>query len=218
MPDAIQDLQFQLQKMQDKMRVIEMERGTIPRALSPFQAKTNARARTFAGTWTPQALFGIHMAICVDTRDPWKMGRIMVYCPVVHSLKGAILMTESSLPWAMPCSSFGSLDDMGGVFVPPEGSTVLIMFEGGNRESMFYVGSTWLPRRLSVATSAKDFTPQREMVRWGGEGGGKRASDVRSPQLPDHLLPPWNNESYFGNDLKPTAEFVIKADYKQEFK
>lgn len=205
----IKDLQYQINELQDKLFVIEKERGTIPKALSPFVSQTRAAARTFGRAWAPQALYGVHMAVCVDTRDPWKAGRILVYCPIIHNVRNAYYLSESNLTWAMPCSSFGSLDEVGAVFVPPEGSTVLIMFEAGNRNSLFYIGATWLPRRASVSSSEDDFTPFRETYRWSGSPGS-RASDIKN-QLPDHLLPPWNNESYYGNDLKPTSELDIVA-------
>jgi hypothetical protein len=217
MSNIIDDLQYKLEELQEKIYTIERERGNIPRALSPFIKKQRAASRVFGKAWSPQALFGIHMAVCVDTRDPWKMGRILVYCPIIHNLRKTQVMSESTLHWAMPCSAFGSLDEVGSVFIPPEGSTVLILFEGGNRDSLFYIGCTWLPKRTDEISSSAGFTPLRERYRWSGSPG-TRARDVRN-QDPSHLLPPWNNESYFGNDYTVSSgpagsesDVTIQAD------
>lgn len=203
----IDDLQHSIHELREKISNLEKERGSIPKSLTPFNRSIKATARTHGRAWVPLPLYGIHLGVCVDTRDPWKMGRIKVYCPVVHNLKRAKYLSESTLDWVMPCSSFGGIDDVGSVFVPPEGSAVLIMFENGNRESMYYVGSTWVPKKADPEINNSDFSPQRERYRWGD--GSRRNSDIKNG-LTDSLLPPFNNESYFGNDLKP--EGTLTAD------
>jgi len=114
----IHTLQNELEQLKDKIYNLEKERGSIPKSLTPFNRSIKATARSFGRAWIPLPLYGIHLGVCVDTRDPWKMGRITVYCPVVHNLKISQYMTETSLPWARPCSAFGAIDDMGSIFIP----------------------------------------------------------------------------------------------------
>ena len=209
MSSIIADFQYRIQQLEDKIFALEREKGNIPKTVSPFAKKEKAAAKLFAKPWSPQALHGVFTGICTDTRDPWKMGRIQVYCPIIHNLRNALVLSESTLSWARPCSAFGSLDETGSVFIPPEGSLVLIMFEGGNRESLFYIGSTWIPKRADQETEKFAFTPFREQYRWEGSPG-IRGSDIRN-QRPDHLMPPWNNESYFGNDysVSTSSDFEL---------
>lgn len=195
---VIDTLQYDLDQLKDKIYNLEKERGSIPKSLTPFNRSIKATARSFGRAWVPLPLYGIHLGVCVDTRDPWKLGRITVYCPVVHNLKEAKYMTETSLPWARPCSAFGALDDVGSIFIPPEGSVVLLLFEAGHREAPFYIGSTWLPKKSDSSNDESNFSPDRETQRWGK---GKRNNDIKTGE-PDSLFPPWNNESYYGEDLQ----------------
>lgn len=194
----INTLQYEVEQLKDKLYNLEKERGSIPKSLTPFNRAIKASARTAGRAWAPLPLYGIHLGVCVDTRDPWKMGRITVYCPVVHNLKTASYLTETSLPWARPCSAFGAIDDMGSIFIPPEGSVVLILFEAGHREAPFYIGSTWIPKKSDASKDESDFTPEREISRWSS---GKRNSDIKTGET-NSLFPPWNNESYYGEDLQ----------------
>ncbi len=183
------DVVYQLEQLQSKIYTLEKERGNIPKAVSPFISKVKATTRTFGRSWSSQALYGVHLGVCVETRDPWKAGRIMVYCPIVHNIRDSKELSESTLTWARACSSFGSLDEVGSSFVPPEGSVVVIMFEGGNRDSMYYLGSTWVPSRANLVNTADDFTPAKETTRWQNVFPGIRESDVKTG-TPNHLLPP----------------------------
>lgn len=203
----IDDLNYEIGVLRSKIHNLEKERGSIPKALTPFNRNIKAATMAQGRAWTPMPLYGVHLAICVDTRDPWKDNRIMIYCPVIHNLKNSSFLSESTLDWASPCSPFGSIDDVGCCFIPPEGSTVLIMFEGGDRSSPYYIGSTWIPAKADPETDEGDFSPSRERYRWGS--GGQRNGDVKNGKI-NSLFPPWNNESYYGDDLKP--EGTLTAD------
>ena len=83
--------------------------------------------------------FGMCTALCVDTLDIWKNNSVRWYSPLFHSQK----LTVDQLPWADPVTNTGGFDDCGGSWVPPAGSTVCIMFENGNRNAPYYIGTTW---------------------------------------------------------------------------
>ena len=207
----INDLQYEIDELKEKIFNLEKERGNIPKALTPFKRSERAAARAHGRAWVPMPLYGAHLGVCVETRDPWKMGRIMVYCPVIHNLRNsADNLNESDLTWASPCSAFGSIDDMGAIFIPPEGSAVVLIFENGHRDSIYYLGSTWVPKKSSPGNDKYAFNPQRESHRWGG----RRDGDVETG-LTNSLLPQWNNESYYGNDLKPEGSFSVVAQDTQ---
>src|SRR6516162_9189831 len=81
------------------------------------------------------AYFGIHLALCVDTRDPLKQNRVKYFSPVLDiplqysavtfpdGTVGPSQATKiSELDWAYPISSMGGFDDTGLSWVPPAGS------------------------------------------------------------------------------------------------
>src|ERR1700753_2026451 len=74
-----------------------------------------------------EQMFGMYTALCVETKDVWKQNRIRFFCPLFHDPSSPI----KSLPWAWPISSMGGFDDSGLSWVPPAGSTVCLIFEGG---------------------------------------------------------------------------------------
>jgi hypothetical protein len=215
----LDEMLYDINKLKDKIHSIELERGRIPKALTPFNRALKVDSVLSKSGRPIVPLYGIYMGVCVDTRDPWKIGRIMVYCPIIHNLRQEGV-SESNLSWASPCSPFGAIDDVGCTFIPTEGSTVLLMFQGGDRESVFYIGTTWIPKKADPSNNVYAFNPQREGYRWSS---GNRNSDIKTG-LKDSLMPPWNNESYYGNDLSPKesdqtqdsgGEYIIAASDTQ---
>jgi hypothetical protein len=107
---------------------------------------------------------------------------------------------------------------MGSVFIPPEGSVVALMFQHGSRDSIYYIGCTWMPKRDDSSTSDTNFTPDRETYRYDV---GARNGDIETG-IKDNLLPPWNNESYYGKDLSPAGSsdgaIEITADDSQNIR
>src|SRR5262245_49793451 len=53
--------------------------------------------------------FGLYTALCIETIDIWKQGRVRFFCPLYHDPSIDI----KSLPWAYPVSAFGGFDDCG---------------------------------------------------------------------------------------------------------
>ena len=86
-----------------------------------------------------EAISGVYLGYCCDTLDIYKQNRIRFFCPLLHNADTPV----NNLPFAMPISNFGGIDDCGGNWIPPAGSTVALLFEGGNRQSPYYIGTVW---------------------------------------------------------------------------
>jgi hypothetical protein len=99
---------------------------------------------------------GMHLALCVDTRDPLKQNRVKWFSPVIHTgLKysqkalytgqpGESQATKvDDLDWAWPISSMGGFDDCGLNWVPPPGSMLCLTFLHDDPQMVFYIGTTW---------------------------------------------------------------------------
>ncbi len=154
-----------------------------------------AESRTKGG----EGSFGLYLGYCVDTLDVYKQNRIRFFCPFMHQPRTVV----SSLPFAMPISPMGGIDDSGSNWIPPAGSTVALLFEGGDRLSPFYIGTTWT--RLNG-------NPIGGVGQQGGFYGvpmqeyfnlyqGRRGGYLCGPNNGTQLLPPWNTESYNGFDI-----------------
>lgn len=86
-----------------------------------------------------EILNGIYRGVVESISDPLQLGRIkariiQVYGPPQNT-------STADLPWALQCSMFGGGNDYGTKLVPPVGSTVWILFEGGKTEYPVYVGT-----------------------------------------------------------------------------
>jgi hypothetical protein len=151
-----------------------------------------------------ETLNGIYLAFCIDTIDIWKMNRIRFFCPFIHSPYRPI----KEFPWAYPISSMGGFDDCGLNWVPPAGSTVAIMFENGDRNSPYYLGTVWHRNRgpegkhnwlySSMGGPKSEYKEVYE---------GKRKGYLVGANDESQVLPPWNTESYNGFDLNSIVDF-----------
>ena len=173
------ELQKQIQDVQQQIQKMDIE----------------SEASTKGG----EPSYGMYLGYCVDTLDVYKQNRIRFFCPYMHKPQTII----SSLPFAMPISTFGGIDDSGVNWIPPAGSTVALVFEGGDRLSPFYLGTTWT--RLNG-------NPIGGVAQQGGFYGipmqeyqalyqGRRGGYLCGPNNGTQLLPPWNTESYNGFDI-----------------
>lgn len=82
--------------------------------------------------------FGVYVGDVVYTRDPNHLGRIQVRVYEVYG--GPEDIKDIQLPWAALCSLFGGFYD-GGSHIPyPKGSTVLVVFEQGDRQRPIVLG------------------------------------------------------------------------------
>jgi hypothetical protein len=71
------------------------------------------------------AYYGIYRGSLMNTADPQMKGRVQVSVPAI----GAV-----SSSWAAPCREFKSAS------MPPVGSTVWVMFEGGDPAYPVWMG------------------------------------------------------------------------------
>ena len=71
------------------------------------------------------ANFGIYRGVVMNAGDPMAMGRLQVSVP-------SLLGGASS--WAMPCREFGAKK------TPPIGTSVWVMFEGGDMNRPVWMG------------------------------------------------------------------------------
>lgn len=71
------------------------------------------------------AHFGIYRGVVMNTGDPMAMGRLQVSVPS---------MLAGTTAWAMPCREFGAKK------APPIGTSVWVMFEGGDVSHPVWMG------------------------------------------------------------------------------
>lgn len=144
--------------------------------------------------------FGLFTALCVDTVDIWKQNKVRFFSPILHHPKS----TVAELPWANAISSMGGFDDSGLTWVPPAGSTLCIVFENGNVESPYYIGTTW--NRSRGTGENKNWgipVPEYEKI-WAG----KRDGYLVGPNDESQVFPPWNTENYNGFDITSFIDFA----------
>lgn len=145
------------------------------------------------------SMFGVSTALCVDTADPWKQNRVRYYSPMLFRPNSPI----KELPWAEAISSFGGFDGSGASWVPPAGSTICLLFEQGFRNAPFYIGTTWTRDR--GPEGKRNFNYNIEEFYAIHEGN--RKGYLVGPNDESQVLPPWNTESYNGDDLDNTTQF-----------
>lgn len=148
-----------------------------------------------------QAQFGLYTALCVETIDVWKQNKIRFFSPLFHDPTLEI----EKLPWANPVSSLGGFDDCGLTWVPPAGSTVCILFENGNRDAPYYIGTTWHRDRGPDGYFGHNwgYNIEEYYKIWAGRRGGY----LVGPDDGSQVLPPWNTENYSGFDLSSGVDF-----------
>jgi hypothetical protein len=153
-------------------------------------------------------LFGMHTAMCIDTIDPWKQNRVRYFSPLLHLVDTPV----DALPFAFPVSSMGGFDDCGLNWVPPAGSTLCMMFLNGNRHSAYYLGTAWNRDRgpdgeNSFGYPIKEYQDIHQDHRDGYLVGPNDGSQV---------FPPWNTESYNGNDIDSIEDFDDDPEAQQK--
>lgn len=145
-------------------------------------------------------LIGLYACLCICTVDYFKQNRVKFFSPTIHKPDVA----WQALPYAFPSSAMGGFDDSGLTWVPPAGSTILVMFESGVRRSAFYFGTTWSRTRNkdNNGKSAFDYP----VVEYQTIYAGKRDGYLVGPNDGTQNLPPWNTENYNGYDIDSLEE------------
>lgn len=131
----------------------------------------------------------------VDTLDPRKQGRVRFFSPYLHEPGTKI----DALPFAEPISWCGGFDDCGVVWVPPAGSTLLVIFEAASSHTPYYLGTMWPrdrgPEGNHYWNAVLDGIPEFDEIHSGHRKGyfhGPKAN----PNDESQVLPPWNTENY----------------------
>ena len=140
-------------------------------------------------------------ALCVETIDPWKMNRVRFFHPLLHDPRATLF----SLPYASPVSSMGGFDDCGLNWVPPAGSTLMIMFESGNVDTAFYIGTVWHKDRGPGGQDILEIFPSRE---YQSVYQGHRKGYLVGPNDESQVYAPWNTESYNSGDIYDAKRFT----------
>ena len=170
-----------------------------------FQLESNAQRlidssveNKYAVTQQAQTLSAPIIGYCVDTIDPHKLQRIRFYSPFLHAPDTKI----ADLPFARFVSPLGGHDDCGTAWVPPAGSTVVIIHENGDRGSPLYLGTTYHANRGADGNSFPyPITEFQKLFCDRGEGYLTGATDG------SQVYPPWNTENYNGYDVESDQQF-----------
>lgn len=150
-----------------------------------------------------ESINSLHTAICMETIDPLKQGRVRFFSPLLHDFNAPV----KSLPWAYPISNQGGFDDSGCTWVPPAGSKLCILFEAGNRSFAYYIGTTWdRDRGQGWGLAIEEY----EKIHRGHRGG------YLLGQNETQVFPPWNTENYNGNDIDSMLDFEKDENAKNK--
>lgn len=191
---------------QDHLSAINDRLHTLEQAINAIGYDSKAsKKRRFHSKRQEIVVNGMTRALCVETIDPWKMNRVRFFHPGLHNPTDKLL----SLPYANPISSMGGFDDCGLSWVPPAGSTIMIMFETGNVEAPFYIGTVWHKNRgINGVDVANVFpSPEYDAVHKGHRKGYLVGADDES-----QVYPSWNTESYNAGDIYNVKNFTTNPN------
>jgi hypothetical protein len=183
-------------KMEARLRVMEekfAELGYHSQRLVETTVK-----RQYKIEQQPQTLWAPIIGYVVDTIDPQKLQRVRFFSPFLHEPNSKI----SELPFARHVSPFGGHDDCGTAWVPPAGSTVVIVHENGDRSSPLYLGTTYHGTR-GADGNAFPYPILEFQKLYCDRGEGYLVGDTDGSQV----YPPWNTENYNGYDIESDEQF-----------
>lgn len=194
MQDAVQIFDQRIAQMEERMSAMGYGIKTLVQSELATNWHTPAQAET---------IYGMHTAVCIDTIDVYKQGRVRFFSPLMHAPDSLV----KSLPWAWPISSQGGFDDSGCTWVPPAGSKLCLIFEAGNRQWPYYLGTTWDRDR----SGGWDYpVPEYEKIHRGHRGGYLVGKDE------EQVFPPWNTENYNGLDIDSISDFENDPEAKNK--
>ncbi len=193
--DNIMDMFWQMWQTvgQLQSRFKEMGFDDRPIAQSSFKRKSLIQMQ-------PNNVIGMTRALCVETLDPYKDQRVRFFSPLLHDPETPI----KGLPYAKHISAMGGHDDCGLVWVPPAGSTLALIFENGNREAPFYLGTVWQRDR---GPGGGNFN--YPVLEYFKVYNGHRKGYLVGPNDESQCLPPWNTENYNGFDIDSFIDFIL---------
>lgn len=186
-----------MMKMDDRLKVLEerfAELGFTMQTVAQTEIK-----RKWKDPAQAQTMHGLHTAVCIETIDPWKQGRVRYFSPHQHDPN----MKVKQMPWAYPISSQGGFDDSGCTWVPPAGSKLCLIFEAGNRQWPFYIGTTWDRDRGPDGNHNWEYNIEEYYKIHEGHRKGYLVGKNDGSQV----FPPWNTENYNGLDIDSITQF-----------
>lgn len=161
-----------------------------------------SRKHRFLSKKQTAVYMGLSRALVVETIDPFKENRVRYFHPILHNPNTPLLR----LPFASPVSNMGGFDDCGCSWVPPAGSTIIVFFEAGSRDSCFYLGTTWHRDR---GVGGSEFPVAfREWQIYAGHRKGYFIGPRGDPNDESQVLPPWNTENYNSKDFDDERHFT----------
>ncbi len=182
--DWVTGIQGRVQSIEDKF----FEMGFDMKRIAQSEVKKRWKIQPQAETY-----FGLYIALCIDTLDPYKQGRVRMYSPLLNNPNTKV----KALDWAYPISSLSGFDDSGSPWVPPASSMMCVMFERGSRSTPYYLGTTWPRDRGPTGAHTWDYTIPEYYCIWEGH----RKGYLVGPNDESQVLPPWNTENYNGPDV-----------------
>lgn len=201
MKHNINNLELRIKNLESRFGKMKYEqKGVVLSAL-------NDGTKTFV---QEETLHGIYLAYCIDTVDIWKTNAIRFFCPLIHNPARPL----KEFPWALPIAAMGGFDDSGLNWVPPAGSTVAIVFEKGDRNAPYYLGTIWHrdrgPKGKPHKWLYKNIDEYRDIYE------GKRGGYLVGPNDESQVLPPWNTENYNGFDINSEVDFSSDPDAQKK--
>ena len=147
--------------------------------------------------------FSVYKTWCVDTLDTRRQGRVRYFSPYLHEPNTPIC----SLPFASPISPLPGFDDSGCVWVPPAGSSLMIIFEAGSSYMAYYIGTIW-PRYRGP--DGKHVWDQLiSLNEYKDIHDGHRKGYLLGANDGSQVLPMWNTENYNAFDLDQDNPFEL---------
>lgn len=190
MISELHELKKQIGEVRSRIDDMSYNTGKIVRS----EFKKNWRTLIQAPTY-----FGLYLALCVDTNDPIQQNRIRFFSPALNHPDTPL----DHLNWAWPISPFGGFDDCGVTWVPPAGSTVCIIFDRGQRNAAFYLGTTWSRNRGPLEAHNFNY----DMREYYQLHAGHRRGYIVGKNDESQSLPPWNTENYNTFDYNSPVTF-----------
>ncbi len=166
--------------------------------------------RSFRIEAQSQTLYAPLVGYCVSTIDPLNLNRVRIYHPLLCQPDVKV----SGLPFARNCTNTGGIDDCGGSWVPPAGSSVLIVCENGDRQAPIVIGTVWQKNRGPQASKfpypIDEFYKLWRLENYRGDGYLFGKTDG------SQAYPPWSSESMNNQDFDNEKDIDKDPDAQQK--
>lgn len=166
--------------------------------------------RSFTIEAQSPALYYPIIGYCVSTLDPLSLNRVRVYHPLLSKPNAKI----SQLPFARTCANQGGHDDCGSCWVPPAGTSVVIVCENGDRFSPIVLGTVW---QMNRGPQASKFPyPIDEFYSLWKSEGYRGLGYLVGKKDGSQAYPPWDIENSNINNFDNEQEIDNSPDAQQQ--